>query len=132
MELLRWKARLSVLWVFIAVGMSAVMILRFMMPGVIEEVMVGESEGMMVAYAFFWLVPLAVAVLCLTLKDSLNRWTNFVLGILLGLFFIICEIIVPVIQRDAVSVALWLMIIAGLLVSFFIAWFAWKWPEYEA
>jgi len=132
MELLRWKARLSVLWVFIAVGMSAVMILRFMMPGVIEEVMVGESEGMMVAYAFFWLVPLAVAVLCLTLKDSLNRWTNFVLGILLGLFFIICEIIVPVIQRDAVSVALWLMIIAGLLVLFFIAWFAWKWPEYEA
>jgi len=113
MELLRWKARLSVLWVFIAVGISAVMILRFMMPGVIEEVMVGESEGMMVAYAFFWLVPLAVAVLCLTLKDSLNRWTNFVLGILLGLFFIICEIIVPVIQRDAVSVALWLMIIVG-------------------
>ena len=132
MELLRWKARLSVLWVFMVVGKSAAMVLGFMMPGVIEEMMVGESEGMMVGYALFWLVPLVMAVLCLPLKDSPNRWLNFALGILFVLFFIICEIVVPAIRGDALSVALWLMTVAGLVVAFFIAWFAWKWPKHEA
>ena len=131
MELLRWKARLSVLWVFMAVGMSAAMVLGFMMPGEIEEMMAGESEAMMVGYALFWLVPLVMAVLCLTLKDSPNRWLNFVLGILFVLFFIICEILVPAIRGDAVSMALWLVTVAGLVVAFFIAWFAWKWPKQE-
>ena len=129
MELLRWKARLSVLWVFLAVGMSATMVLRLMMPGAIEEMMAGESEGMMVGYALFWLVPLVMAVLCLTLKNS--RWINFILGILFGLFFIICEIIGHATWRDEVSIALWLIMIAGLVVAFFIVWFSWKWPMQE-
>lgn len=129
MELLKGKVRLSLLWVFMAVGMSASMMLELMMPGGVEEMMTGESEAMMVGYALFWLIPLAMAVLCLTLKDAINRWLNFTLGVLLLLFFIVCEIIVPVTKGDTVSIALWLVTITGLVVAFFITWFAWKWPK---
>ena len=132
MELLRWKARLSVLWVFMAVGMSATKILELMMPGAIEEMMAGESEGMMVGYALFWVVPLVMAVLCLTLKDALNRRLNFVLGILLVLFFVVCEIVGHATwSEESISVALWLLTVVGLAVSFSITWFAWKWPKRE-
>jgi len=110
--------------------MSATMLLDLMMPGGIEEMMAGESEEMMIGYALFWLIPLIMAVLCLTLKNSLGRWLNFVMGIVFGLFFIICEIIGHAIGwGEAVSIARWLMMIAGLVVAFFITWFAWKWPK---
>ena len=137
MEILRWKARLSVLWVLMAVGHSAGMLLMFMMPGAIKDIMAGEmggtqlSEGMMVCLALFWLIPFIVAVLCLTLNGSANRWLNFILGIIWGLFFIY-EMIGHSIGGEAMSVALWLLFIAGLVFAFFIAWFAWRWPEQEA
>jgi hypothetical protein len=136
MELLRWKARLSALWVFVAVSTSALMFLVFMMPGAIEEIMggklVGEtlSEGMMVGYAFYWLVPLIMAVLCLTLNGSASRWLNFVLGIIWGLWFI-AGIFEYMVMGDGGSVAVLLMFIAVVVASAFIAWFAWKLPQVE-
>jgi hypothetical protein len=137
MELLRWKARLAVFWVAMAIGHSAGMFLMLLMPGVIEDIIVGEmegmplGEGMMVVYGLFWMIPLIVAVLCLTLNGSANRWMNFVLGIIWGLFFIF-QIVGHAAGGEAMSVALWLLFIAGLVFAFFIAWFAWKWPKQEA
>ena len=137
MELLRWKARLSVLWVFMAVGMLAAMLLLFMMPDEIKEMMAGEflgmqlTEGVMVIIMLFWLIPLVMAALCLTLNDSPVRWLNFVLGILFGLCFI-AGIVDCLVEGESLSVALWVMMIAGLLVAFFITWYAWKLPKLEA
>ena len=138
MEILRWKARLSVIWVIMAIGYTAGWFLMFMMPGIMEEMMAGEmpagkplSEGRMAMYALFWLIPIVMAVLCLSLKDSPNRWLNFVLGIIFGLFFIF-EITSRSIEGDEVSIAIWLIFIAAIVFSAFIAWFAWKWPKPEA
>ena len=137
MELLRCKARLSVLWVFMAVGMSAYMFLYFMMPGTIEKVMAGEmegmelSEGILVVYALYWLIPLVMAVLCLTLSGSANRWLNFVLGILFGLWFI-AGIFEHVVMGDLGSAAILLMFIVAIVVGALIAYFAWKLPKEEA
>ena len=95
MELLKWKARLSVFWVLMAVGTVSAMFLSLLTPGVIEDVMAGEiegmqlGEGMMLIYALFFIIPMVVAVLCLTLNGSANRWLNFVLGILWFLWFIV-------------------------------------------
>ena len=136
MELLRWKARLSVLWVFMAVGMSAFMFLYFMMPGTIEEVMAGKmegmqlSEGMMVGYALYWLIPLIMAVLSLTLSGSANRWLNFVLGIIFAIWFILGIFEHSVVSEE--SVAILIMYIAAIVVGALIAWFAWKLPKQEA
>ena len=136
MELLRCKARLSVLWVFMAVGMSAFMFLYFMMPGTLEEVMAGKiegmqlSEGMMVGYSLYWLIPLIMAVLSLTLSGSANRWLNFVLGILFALWFILGIFENSVVSEE--SVAILIMYIAAIVVGGLIAWFAWKLPKQEA
>jgi hypothetical protein len=136
-ELLRCKARLSVLWVFMAVSMSAFMFLYFMMPDVMKELMAGRMEGeplsemMMVAYALFWLIPLIMAVLCLTLNGSANRWLNFVLGILVALLMIF-DIASHLAAGEAASVALWLIGIAMIVVPAFIAWFGWRLPKQQA
>ena len=135
MEILRWKTRLSVLWVFMAVGMSAAVILYFMMPGVVEEIIAGEMEGMQISdgllagFAIFWLIPLIMAVLCLTLKDAPNRWTNFVLSIIFGVFYLVD--VIGDLSRWGLSGDT-LMGIAAIVVAAFIAWFAWKWPKQEA
>ena len=137
MEILRWKARLSVLWVFMAVGWSAAMFLTFIMPGVIEEMMTGEFRGgqlteeRMVCYSLIWLIPLVMAVLCLTLNGSANRWLNFVLGILFALWFIL-GIFEHQVWGEESSIAVLLMYIAAIVVGALIAWFAWKLPKQEA
>ena len=137
MEILRWKARLSVIWVVMAVGYTAGWFLMFMMPGIMEQMIAGEmpagkplSEGRMVMYALFWLIPIVMAVLCLTLKDSPNRWLNFVLGIIFGLFFIY-EIVGRSVGGEEVSVAIWMIFIAGIVFSALVALFAWTWPKQE-
>ena len=135
MEVLRWKIIISVLWIFLAVGMSASMILLLMEPGVVQELIAGKiewtqiSEGLLVFFALFWLIPLIMAVLSLTLRASPNRRANFVLGIVFVLLYVV-DIIQHSIQ-GALHVAYLLMLISGIVVAAFIAWFAWRLPKQE-
>jgi hypothetical protein len=46
------------------------------------------GAGMLVFMALSWLVPLIMAALSMTLKNSANRWANIVLGVALMLFTI--------------------------------------------
>jgi hypothetical protein len=70
MENLAFKIRLAVLWLFVAVAMSAKTILYFVVPGVVDEIRSGEVVGMqatpelllVMAVTYFW-VPLVMAVL---------------------------------------------------------------------
>ena len=135
MELLKWKARISVLWIFLAVGMSAMMFLYFMGPGVIEKIISGEMEGMQIGeglmflFAILWLIPLIMAFLSLTLKDSANRWTNFVLGILFAIFYVVDT------TQDSIAGFSITMLVMGILAfaaAVLIAWHAWKLPKLEA
>lgn len=135
MEILKCKARLSVLWVSMTIGFTAGWFISLMMPGVIEEMITGNfkgepfTEGRMIIYSLIWLIPLVIAVLCLTLKNS--KWLNLVLGIIFALFFIF-ELISRLTEGEVVPAAHWLIFIVGIVFAFFIAWFAWKWPKEEA
>ncbi|MFC1983006.1 DUF6326 family protein [Chloroflexota bacterium] len=137
MNLLRCKARLSILWVGMAVGTVSAMFLSLLAPGAIENVMAGEmggmklSEGMMAVYALFFIIPLVLAILCLTLNGSANRWLNFIFGIIWVLWFIF-EIIGRLTMGEVVPIATWMMIIAGMVISAYIVYFAWKLPKQEA
>ncbi len=137
MELLRCKARLSVLWLTMGVGTVGAWLLTFLMPGILEDIMGGEwggmqiSEGTMVMYALFILIPLVVAILCLTLNGAANRWLNFVLGIVWGLWFVF-EIVGNITMGETVPIAMWLMLGAALVISAYIAYFAWKLPKAKA
>ena len=134
MEALRWKARFAVLWIIEAFGMSVFMFLFFMEPGIIEGIISGQfgssqiSEGFLFDLAIFWFIPWIMAFLSLTLKDSANRWTNFVLGILFVIFLII-----GLIEQTTggKSAAILVDYFLGIVAAALIAWYAWKWPKQE-
>jgi hypothetical protein len=136
MEKLALKIRLAVLWLFVAVTMSANTILYFIVPGVIDEIKAGEVVGMQVgpelllvmAVTYFW-VPLVMAVLSLTLKDKANRWANIVLGIFYAGFFLF-ELIMNIITVAYSYVIL--MDTSAIVVAALIAWYTYKWPGQEA
>ena len=127
MEILTWKIRISVLWIFMAVAMSAHSVLYFMEPGAIGEIEGMQlGEGMLFFMAIFWWVPLVMAVLSLILKDSANRWANFVLGIV----FTVLNIVHLITEHLAQPSAHQLLIIGStVVVTGLIAWFAWRWPK---
>jgi hypothetical protein len=129
MEILRWKIRISVLWIFMAVAMSAHGVLAFMEPGAMEQI--GEMQmgaGMLLFMALFWWVPLVMAVLSVTLKDLANRWANIILGIVftaLNIFHLIEHLTDPSAHQI-------LIIGSTVVVTALIFWHALKWPKQEA
>ena len=128
MEILRWKTRIAVLWVFMAVAMSAHSIVYFLEPGAIAEIEAMQlSAGMLLFMALFWWVPLVMAVLSLTLKDSANRWANFVLGIVFTILNIV-HLTEHLAQPSAHQI---LLIGSTVVVTGLIAWFAWRWPKQQ-
>jgi len=131
METLKCKTRIAVLWVFMAVAMSAHSSFAAMVPGGLDKV-ISEMEaagvGMWIFKVCFWLVPLWLAFLSMTLKDSANRWVNFVLGIifaLLNIGHLIEHLAEPSVQQI-------LIMGSTVVVTALIAWYAWKWPKEEA
>jgi len=129
MQILQWKIRISVLWIFMAVAMSAHGVLAFMEPGAMEQI--GEMQmgaGMFLFMALFWWVPLVMAVLSVTLKDLANRWTNMILGIVftaLNIFHLIEHLADPSAHQI-------LIIGSTVVVTALIFWYALKWPKQEA
>jgi len=128
MKILQWKVRISVLWIFMAVAMSAHGVLAFMEPGAMEQI--GEmqmSAGMFLFMALFWWVPLVMAVLSVTLKDLANRWTNMILGIVftaLNIFHLIEHLADPSAHQI-------LIIGSTVVVTALIFWHALRWPKQE-
>ena len=131
MEALALKTRLAVLWLFVAVTMSANTLLYLIVPGVIDEIRAGTVVGMQagagllltMAVMYFW-VPLVMAVVSLTLRDKLNRWASVSLGafyvafLSFELFMNITTVAYPyVILMDSSAIG----------VAALIAYYAWKW-----
>ncbi|TEU13402.1 MAG: hypothetical protein E3J25_05935 [Anaerolineales bacterium] len=129
METLRLRIKISVLWIFMAVAMSAHSVLAFMEPGAMEELAAMQmGAGMFLFMALFWLIPLIMAFLSLTLKDLADRRANIVLGIV----FTVLNIFHLAEHLAQASVHQILIIGSTVVVTALIAWYAWKWPKPEA
>ena len=121
-----WKIKISVLWLFSAVAFLAHQILALMEPGVIVQIMEGEVEGMKIGtelillFAVLFLVPLIMAFLSLTLKDSINRWANIIVGAVFAALFI------GVIASVAKLSGEILMTFSTVVALSLIVWYAWK------
>jgi len=121
-----WKIKISVLWLFSAVAFLAHQILALMEPGVIAGIMDGEVEGMKVnpelilLFAILFLVPLIMAFLSLTLKDSINRWANIIVGSVFAALFI--GVIASVAKLSGETLMTFSTVVALLLI----VWYAWK------
>ena len=133
------KVKIAVLWLFMAVAYSAHMALSIFEPGVIELITDGKlqlSEGEFIFSAFFaWLIPLTMAFLSVTLKDSANRWANIILGIILtavNIFHLLFEQLTqPSFHMAQPSVHQLLLNISTVAVTALIVWYAWRWPKRE-
>jgi hypothetical protein len=126
-----WKVKIAVLWLFYTVAFLAVMMLGTLEPGVLNQFLdTGEIGGMKIGqelllfFAVMILVPLVMAFLSLTLKDSANRWANVIVGIVytgFQLFALIETLASPSVYAYAV-----LMEAAKVVVPALIVWYAWK------
>jgi len=126
-----WKIKISVLWLIYGGASFASSIVGIFEQGVIAQVMEGEVEGMTIGpellliFAIMLLYPLVMAFLSLTLKDSINRWTNIIVGIVsavLGLFGPIDYLA----KQSAYSAYVTLIGIVGFVAAALIVWYAWK------
>ncbi len=130
MESLVLKVRLSVLWLLEETAYLAYMTLGSLEPGAIEQLMTGEIDGMQISpellllLAVLLLAPLVMAFLSLTLRDSLNRWTNIILGIV----FVFLELLALTTLSSAWAI---LMTLSKIVFALLIVWYAWKWPKKE-
>jgi hypothetical protein len=140
METLRWKTRIALLWVLMVVAILAHGLLVTWEPGGLEKMisrMEAMGAGALLFEALFSLIPLWLAFVAITVKDSYNKWVNFVLGIaftILNIFhFFLCG--VPLVEGGPVAepTAHHILLVGStVVVTALIAWYAWKWPKQEA
>jgi len=119
-ENLALKTKLSVLWLFTEVAFVDFSILAGMELGAKQA---GPEE--LLLSAIILLVPLVMAFLSLTLKDSTNRWANIIVGIVFASFMLIASGI-SLAQRVTYSI---LMILSGLVATVLIVRYAYKWTK---
>jgi hypothetical protein len=129
---LLWRIRISALWIFLAVGMSAHVLLFLALPGTLGEVMAGRvgdmelTTGALVFMTLFWIVPLTMAFLALVLPDPVNRYTNAAVGVVAtGMWA--WDVIEHLVAGEGIN-ALFLATAAMLVAGVAILWHAWKWP----
>ena len=135
MEMLAWRIRIAVLWVFIAVGMSASMFLALVTPGNLAEVMEGGfgdmefTAGALMFMSLFWLVPLIMAFFTMVLRGRVNRFTNAGMGVLLTAMWVwdLVEHLASGEEFSGGPLVVVAMIVAGLTIL----WHAWKWPTVQ-
>ena len=123
------KIKLATMWIFLAVGFSAYTTLDTVRPGILEEMLAGTyegiplTEGLLLFFALFWLIPLTMALLSLTLKGSTIRWANIIVGII-WIGFSILDLF-----EGGLFLAQRLIEASKILVAILIVWHAWKWPK---
>ena len=128
--------RIAVLWIFMAAVMSASMELSVFEPGVVQQIASGKmqmGDETLLVMSLFWLIPLTMAYLSLTLKDVANRRANIALGIVftaINIIHTLFELMVqPSIHMVQWSLHQLLIDGAAAVATALIVWHAWKWPK---
>ncbi len=128
-EMAIMKVKLSTLWLIGEVALLTFLVLEFMEQGVMEGIIAGNMRGLplgpgtLLFYAVSLLIPLVMAFLSLTLKYSMNRWANIIVGVVytgLYLMDLVAHLAVP----SAYAI---LMGAASVVAQLLIVWYAWKW-----
>lgn len=124
------KITLSVLWIARMLTGFLGDVLRFLEPGMLEQIIAGETEGiqltqdLLLVSAIIMVLPIIMVYLSLTLKYKANRWANIILAIFLFVF----DLIGLPTYTSAYAIFL---IIVGLIFCALIVWHSWKWPTQE-
>lgn len=132
MELLRWKIRISMLWMIMVVNYLLLGIFRIL--SLKASGGTGGEETITFIHVLFAFIPFIMAWLSLTLKDWANRWINLILGILFAVMFIVAVITGLADANATADTATMIpielaMFLLSLVASLLIIWYAWKWPK---
>ena len=124
------RIKLSALWVCrMLVGLQGD-VLRFLQPGIMEQLATGEVEGMRMTHelllvaAIAMVIPIVMVFLSLALPYKANRWANIILAV----FFLLLDLVGLPTYTSAYAT---LLIIVGLVFNALTVWYAWKWPGQE-
>ena len=120
------RIKLSALWVALMLTYLLGDVMRIFSGDFVPGEMVGAqtSQGYIWAWQYFFVMPIIMVFLSLTLNYKINRWMNIILAIL---FFIINLIGLP----GYPSYYDQFLIVVGLGFNLVTIWQAWKWPEQE-
>jgi len=113
-----WKIKISVLWLIAEGTILAYIFLRSAEIGTVEQ----TGPDVFLLFAIVSLVPLIMAFLSLTLKDSINRWVNIIMGIV----FVVIPLVV--LSEAVARSSAWAILntLSGVVVAALIVWYAWK------
>ena len=117
-----WKIKIAVLWSLFEFCIIAVSFVLIQI-AIVEELGGGTPEEIL-ATVISSLIPPIMAFLSLTLKDSINRWLNIIVGIV---FIVLMPIgtgfgMIPTAYLPSVIVIAIVEIVALVLII----WYAWK------
>ncbi|MHA2252823.1 MAG: DUF6326 family protein [Candidatus Kariarchaeaceae archaeon] len=128
------KRIISALWVARMLSGLQGDVIRFMQPGMIDEIRANESDveitnELLLIMAIIMSIPIFMSFLSLTLKDKVNRRAN----IIIGLFFVVWDVgfLIAIIgwQDPAYEI---FMGFVYLVFTSLVVWYAWKWPTQES
>ena len=128
------KTKIAVLWLVFFCTMVTVPILELYLPGYVEDIIAGEAEGepitaeVILLLAIIMVIPPVMAVLSITLKDSINRWANIIVGIVFA-GLVLVGLGEYLMKQDAYYAGLILVAIVEFVVAAMIVWYSWKWPK---
>lgn len=121
--------RISVLWIFTAITMTAHYALLFFEPDALKQDGAGSNTLLATGEAVVnWLIPMAVAFLSVTLEGAANRNMNLVFGGFYTFYSIAHVARCPIIHvSKKPSVYQLLVGISTVVVTALIFWYAWAW-----
>ena len=110
-------------------------VVRFMAPGMLEEMITGVTDvpvtnELILVMSIVFVVPIFMSFLSLTLKDKANRWANRSIGI----FFVAFDLIFLSLSLFVFQIVAYEIIwgIVYLVFTALVVWYAWKWPTQDA
>ena len=125
------KIKLAALWVTLLLIYIYVDIFGFYKPGIIEDILSGKvwqfeiTQAWALGALILMMIPSLMVFLSVTLKASVNRWTNIIVGIL--------YIVVGIVTTIGETWAFYIVgHVVGIVLLLIIIWTAWKWPKQEA
>jgi len=117
-----WKIKIAVLWlVFFVAGMWIPLIEHYI-PGFVEEAVAQTTPEMVLMLVIVEMIFPVMALLSLTLKDSINRWLNIIVAIV---FIVLLPFGILDFPSDYLP-SIIVISIVQFVAAALIVWFAWK------
>ena len=123
------RIKISVLWVAAMFCYLYADVLKFLVPGIVEEIIAGEVGGIQINQSFllgsaiFMIPPIVMIFLSLILKAKINRRANIIVGIFYTLVALM--LVYGAIGASASGYLVYGSVEAVLTAL--IVWYAWKW-----